>query len=171
MSKADVVAIIDFETWFAVKQKGGKFDCGEDTSDCQGALHMLCARNMTGNAAYAQWWGFEDCLMSNQTVIPENAASCAHQTGLNYQTLATCVQGSLGQELLRVSAEMTVQAKVVWTPWFGVDDKYPDPPPAPPEPIDYLKVICEAYTNAGGSPLPVGCNSNSTVTLRGGDDI
>jgi hypothetical protein len=35
----------------------------------------------------------------------------------------------------------------------------PDPPPAPPEEIDYLKVVCEVYTRAGGSPLPTGCTS------------
>ena len=31
------------------------WDCGEDTPDCQGALQMLCARNLTGNAAYDKW--------------------------------------------------------------------------------------------------------------------
>jgi hypothetical protein len=86
MSKPDVVAVLDFATWFDVKRSKNSssgWACGEDTVDCQGALHMLCARNVTtlppGPAAYAQWWGFEDCLMGNQTAIPGNAAHCARK--------------------------------------------------------------------------------------------
>ena len=85
MQAPGVPDIIDFETWFFLQWRGATPDCGEDTGrlGCGGALHMLCARNVTtlppGPAAYAQWWGFEDCLMGNQTAIPGNAAHCARK--------------------------------------------------------------------------------------------
>lgn len=165
MSKPDVVAILDFETWFAVRQSKSSdgWDCGEDTPDCAGALHMLCARNITGNAAYDRWWAFEDCLMSNQTVIPANAAGCANKTGVDFKKLSGCVAGSVGQDLLKESARQTTMAKVVWTPWVGIQGKFPDPPPARPKEIVYLKVICDAFAKAGGSPMPASCASNLTT--------
>jgi hypothetical protein len=49
------------------------WDCGEDTATCAGALNMLCARNISGNGDYSRWWGFESCLMNNQSTIPANA--------------------------------------------------------------------------------------------------
>ena len=162
MSQPEIVAILDFETWFSVKQtSSGAWDCGEDTPDCAGARNMLCARNLTGNADYNRWWRFEDCLMSNQSAIPSNAAACATKNNIDKQQLSDCVNGQRGQQLLALSAQRTAEAKVVWTPWFGCEGLYPAPPPARPQEIDYLKVICDAYHQAGGSPMPRAC-SNST---------
>lgn len=172
MSKPDIVSILDFATWFNVKHQSKAptgYDCGEDTSDCQGALYMLCARNLTGNADYGRWWGFEDCLMQNQTIIPQNAGACAEANKLDYPTLKKCASGSLGIDLLEASAQESLKAKVVWTPWFGIQGKYPDPPPAPPERIEYLKVICEAYAKAGGSPMPAGCSTAYSAHVRAND--
>jgi len=168
MSKPSVVAVLDLETWFAVKvnqSAGGNprhpgFNCGEDTLHCDGAVNMLCARNLTGNADYKSWWGFESCLMKNQEKIPSNAAVCAKQNGIDTTRLEDCVSGPLGKVLLNATAEKTIEYKVKWTPWFMIEGKAP-----PLAEINYLKEICEAYTKKGGKPLPEGCKGNLTVTV------
>lgn len=161
MSKPDVVAILDFQSWFNVLPgKTQTFDCGEDTSTCDGALAMLCGRNITGNANYAAWWGFEDCMMKNQSLIPGNMGVCAKANGISEDKLTTCTSGPLGQQLLKLSEEKAKQEAVQWTPWFILQD-------VPPklEEIHYLQVVCDAYTKAGGSPLPASCTGADSSLL------
>ena len=134
MSDPSIVAILDLETWFAVKvnkSAGGNpphagFNCGEDTLHCDGAVNMLCARNLTGNADYKTWWGFESCIMKNQDKIPSNAAACAEQNNISTTKLEECASGPLGKALLNATAAKTIEYKVKWTPWFMIEGK---PPP------------------------------------------
>lgn len=174
MSKPDLVPLLDFQIWFDIKKSSDNkrhplgWDCGEDLPTCDGALNLLCARNLTGNADYNRWWGFELCLMENQTIIPSNAPACAHQSGVDPTALQQCVAGPLGQTLLEVSAAKAMVsdgsgAPVIWTPWFVLQDVSPDP--KQPVEIPYLKVVCDAYTKAGGSPLPKSCKGSQLPAL------
>lgn len=161
MSKPDLVAIIDFQSWFAVKPgKTLPFDCGEDTPTCDGSLAMLCGRNITGNDDYAAWWSFEDCMMKNQSLIPGNTGACAKASGISEEKLTVCTSGSLGKKLLQLSEDKTKEEAVQWTPWFILQD-------VPPklEQIHYLKEVCDAYTKAGGVPLPPSCSGIVQETL------
>jgi len=165
MSKPDMVEIIDFVTWFAVTRKnstsaGSGFDCGEDLAGCDGARIMLCGRHLSGDKAVAAWWYFEDCFYSYQkdnmdsANMTMHAATCARPAGISVQALSNCVDGPDGQAMLEASANMTLSPPaVVWTPWFELDGKVPGGGKQPIE-IDYLKVICDAYT---GTP-PESCN-------------
>jgi hypothetical protein len=162
MSKPDLVAILDFATWFAVEEtkKKGTYDCGEDLPGCNGALWNLCARNMTGGAAVGAWWGFEDCFFAQQhnngdaKNMTTNAAACAAAAKIDAGGLAACASGALGQALLAETAVQTLAPPaVVWTPWFVINNAVPGGGKQPIE-IDYLKEVCSAYT---GTP-PESCD-------------
>lgn len=159
MSEPSVVAILDFQTWFNIDVNASGIFCPEDTKKCDGALNMLCARNISGNKDYTAWWGFEKCMMSNQSAIPSNAGKCAKQNKVDDHKLSECTSGALGQALLRQSAVEAKAVGVGWTPWFMLQDKLVMPT------LAYLQDICKAYTAAGGSPLPAGCSKVSAAPL------
>lgn len=148
MQAPGVPDIIDFETWFFLQWRGATPDCGEDAGrlGCGGALHMLCARNITGDAKV--WWPFEACVMANQTAIPGNAGECAAAHGVDAAALEACAGGAAGDALLRESAARTADASVGWTPWLVVDGEM-----RMPAELDYLKMVCDAYNGT----RPAGC--------------
>lgn len=82
----------------------------------------------------------------NAKNMSTNAKACTAGTGIKMEDLTACVGGPLGEALLAKSANMTATPPaVVWTPWFELDSKIPGGGKRPIE-IDYLKVICGAYT-------------------------
>jgi hypothetical protein len=164
MNQPSIVSILDFESWFFIRQKGSAPpDCGEDMQ-CSGALNMLCARNITGNANAAElskWWSFEACLMENQDSIPRNAAACAKKASINPAALAACVSGALGRSLLSASAVLTAADNIGYTPWVIVEEKK-----LPPSDVGYVKAICDAFAAKGGSPLPTGCHVHPALAAN-----
>ena len=158
MSKPDVVAIMHLETWFkVVDSPNGTLTCHEDSPTCAGALNMLCARNVTGNAKVAdtsRWWAFEDCFVADPTGQPGNAAACAAKAGVDPHALSACVGGALGKKLFAQSAAQVLAENVPFAPWFVVNGKVPTGG------VSKLKSICDAFA-AGGGARPAGCDEGA----------
>jgi hypothetical protein len=171
MHAEGVKDILDLETWFFVEESASAPpDCGEDGGGppalpgCGGALNMLCARHLAGPARLEDWWGFEACMMADQSAIPGNAAACAAAHGIDETSLRACVNGAEGAQLVRRSAGFTKTNGVGWTPWFILEGTM-----QMPSQDDYLGMICDAYAKKGGSPAPAGCPSTKRprLSLRG----
>mmetsp|Transcript_35944 Transcript_35944/g.43401 ORF Transcript_35944/g.43401 Transcript_35944/m.43401 type:complete len:191 (+) Transcript_35944:303-875(+) len=158
--------IIDLVTWNFVQEKSSgpgraKFDCGDDV-DCEGAANMLCARNITGTPDYNKWWNFEVCMYADQIHIPHNAPACAAKHGIPVDTLAACVAGELGLELLHRSALETAAGSVGWTPWIDINSTVYTPGK------NYLQIVCDAFSSLNPPPVqqPSGCNTTSPTSTK-----
>ena len=124
-------------------------------SEVIGNALILCAEKQTNITAAVD---FAACLAEKIDTVPNNAAQCAKQFGIDYDDIRTCAFSSTGQELLKKAQMLADKDDAVWSPTVIINDElyclwHSTPCKATTE-DDFLRAICDAYTG----PKPAGCN-------------
>mmetsp|Transcript_108440 Transcript_108440/g.188224 ORF Transcript_108440/g.188224 Transcript_108440/m.188224 type:complete len:190 (-) Transcript_108440:353-922(-) len=175
MSKADIRAIVDVKIdWITQKVfTGGHYDCHQTDEwkiPQRGAQDCLLDRiHLCGNK-----WDFTSCLFMNQLAtfqIDDNMRGfnatveyCSYLWNIDHKNLTDCAYSDTGAHMLQTSHEKELEGNSNveadgtrhpnWLVADGVDYgkkcKGPDC-----SMVDWLKVVCDAYT---GSPKPASCS-------------
>jgi len=155
MQAQGLPAILSLSEAFVGEDDGnGNFDCLHGPDECAGDIIELCAYNMTLNVSQYGWWKMGVCMQSDYANIPGNAQNCAQQAGLDWNAINNCVTSGLGNTLFSASIAYSNSMGVDATPTIYIGSQVyvggPD---------DNLQTVCQAYQDAGGNPLPAGCNA------------
>ena len=74
--------------------------CLHGVSECEGNRQQLCAQLLSSAAPLSlQYLNFTSCQAQSYRNVPDNAATCAKQSGFDADKLQSCVS-SVGQQLL-----------------------------------------------------------------------
>jgi len=126
-----------------------EYYCLHGPGECVGNTILLCARNLTVSKSQWGWWNLSVCMQSQFRNIPDNAADCAKQQGLDWIAINNCANSDFGAKLLLDTFKFSEGRGVQETPTIFINGtEYVGGPNNP------LQVICSAYTGT----KPVGCS-------------
>jgi hypothetical protein len=164
-----VASIIDLNlNYIANVSSTGAFTCRHGPDECTGDMQQLCVRESLDGAAAPTgeplFFDFALCQSQTRYNIPANGEACNQQaqTGLDWNVVETCVNGTLGAKLLDASIARMVPGTndsisctinlntEFWCQhnddWFGCTEGTTTQA--------FVAAVCERYT---GSSPPTAC--------------
>jgi len=157
---AEVGSITNLKTEYVASiNADGSFYCKHGEPECEGNKQQLCAYQLYPNPNI--WFQFVNCQSTNYLLVPDNAASCAAQTGIDYTSLSVCVNtigNTLFADSIRVtesrsitkSCSIVIEEEVICIrdgSWYDCPGGY--------SVDDFVRQICQAYT---GNVPPAACS-------------
>jgi hypothetical protein len=143
--------IVNITEYFLGEDDGNyNFQCLHGPDECQGDIIELCAQWVTESVSQWGWWNMGVCMQADYDNIPDNAAGCAKQAGLNWTAINHCVNDGMGDKLLEQSFQDSADIDSAPTIMIGGQEA------SDCENGDgCLEAVCSAYTG----PPPSGCSS------------